>query len=192
MTVLPSLLQIEQNPYSGGQSTSSYSCSSRSWLPWGGSTSGSIVWHLTMEEANMQVTEKTRLIIHTPEIFLLKIFFLCVWVFCLHVCLCIVFVQSPQRSGDAVRGPETGVKECYKSSHGHWELNVGLLKEQPGLWTTELVLGTSKLATSGNQSFLSTSSRPLTNKAALVKYKPWNPWLACVSGKVERWSPFML
>ena len=88
MTVLPSLLQIEQNPYSGGQSTSSYSCSSRSWLPWGGSTSGSIVWHLTMEEANMQVTEKTRLIIHAPEIFLFKIlFYVCGCSACMYACV---------------------------------------------------------------------------------------------------------
>lgn len=61
-------------------------------------------------------------------------FILCVWVeFCLHVCMGTVSVQSPWRPGDGIRGSETGVKECYKSSHGHWESNLGLPKEQPGL-----------------------------------------------------------
>lgn len=43
----------------------------------------------------------------------------------LHGCVCIPYVQCPQRPEEGIRFPGTEVRDCYESPYKCWELNVG-------------------------------------------------------------------
>lgn len=60
---------------------------------------------------------------------------LCIWVFCLHICLCIVCMWCPQRPEEGIRFPGTQVRDDQKPQCGSWELNSCPLQEQPVLLT---------------------------------------------------------
>lgn len=65
-------------------------------------------------------------------------FYLCVWVFCMHVCLCTMswLVSVEVRRGS----PRTEVTDGYRLTSKCWELNLGSLEEPPDLSTTEAFL----------------------------------------------------
>ena len=49
--------------------------------------------------------------------------FVCVWLFCLHICLCIACLQCSQRPEESARAPETGVTvvNCHVDA-GNWTM----------------------------------------------------------------------
>lgn len=55
---------------------------------------------------------------------------MCVWVFCLHVCLCTMCVQYPWGLEENIGFPGTRVIDGYESPYGCWESNLGLVGEQ--------------------------------------------------------------
>jgi hypothetical protein len=55
--------------------------------------------------------------------------------------MCVCTVREP--GAEDVRSPGAGVTDwtpCCKAPRGYWELNLGLLEEQPVLFTAELPL----------------------------------------------------
>lgn len=50
---------------------------------------------------------------------------LCVWVFCLHVCLSIMYVQCPKRPEEGIVFSRAGVTEGCQPPRGYWEPNPG-------------------------------------------------------------------
>jgi hypothetical protein len=54
-----------------------------------------------------------------------SIFILCVWVPCLHACLCIVCLWYLLRPEEGVRSHGTGVTDGCESHCGCWEFNLG-------------------------------------------------------------------
>ena len=61
-------------------------------------------------------------------------FILCVFVFCIHVCLCITYMQYPK---EGIRSPETGVTDHCELPCVCLESNLRPLQEQPVLLITE-------------------------------------------------------
>jgi hypothetical protein len=64
------------------------------------------------------------------------LYFMCMSV-CLHVCLCIIWVQCPRSPEEGIMSFGTGVTTDCEPSRGCWESNLGPLEEQPGLLITE-------------------------------------------------------
>lgn len=63
-------------------------------------------------------------------LFLIDLFILCVWSFCLHVCMCTpCLVSSKVREG--IRFPGPGVRNDYGLLCGFWESNQGHLEKHP-------------------------------------------------------------
>lgn len=63
-------------------------------------------------------------------LFLIALFILCVWSFCLHVCMCTPsLVSSKVREG--IRFPGTRVRDDYGLLCGFWESNRGRLEKHP-------------------------------------------------------------
>lgn len=57
------------------------------------------------------------------------LFFMCLQVFCLHVCLYTRCVQCPRRPEGNVGSPRTEIREGYKPSGRYCKLNPGPLEE---------------------------------------------------------------
>jgi hypothetical protein len=62
---------------------------------------------------------------------LLGNFILCVNVLLAYMCVSIMCASYPRRSKEVIEAPGTRVMDGYESPRGFWELNSGLLKEQP-------------------------------------------------------------
>lgn len=67
-------------------------------------------------------------------------FNLCIWIFCLHVCLITKCVQCQKRPEEDIVSPPTKVADGCEPPFGCWELNMGLLKEQPVFLIISLAL----------------------------------------------------
>ncbi|EGW00138.1 hypothetical protein I79_018812 [Cricetulus griseus] len=55
-------------------------------------------------------------------------FILCVWVFCLHVCMCTICEQCQWEPKEGTGSPGTGVRDNCKLPYECWELNTVLFK----------------------------------------------------------------
>jgi hypothetical protein len=86
----------------------------------------SIICGIKMLHFDGLVYKYTIQILYYRSFYNLFIFILCTLVICLHVCLC-----------EGVRSPETGIANSCELPYECWELNLGPLKEQPVLLTTE-------------------------------------------------------
>ena len=59
-----------------------------------------------------------------------NLFILCVWLFCMLLCLCTMFLPCPWRSEVGVRASGSRVADSCEPLCGCWEPNLGPLKEQ--------------------------------------------------------------
>lgn len=67
------------------------------------------------------------------EYFYFKVF-LYVWVLCLHLCLCTIYIECPQRSEEGIRFPATGFMDGCDPQFWFWESNQVFLKSRLSLY----------------------------------------------------------
>lgn len=66
---------------------------------------------------------------------LLTLFFMCV-LLCLHLCLCMTWLQCPWTPEEGVGSPGTGATDTWAPPHRCWESNPSPLQEQPTILTS--------------------------------------------------------
>lgn len=98
-----------------------------------------LIWSAPM--TRLVILKRKATIVQLPGWFCHFILSLCVWGFCLYVCLWSMWVQCPWLPEDNTRSLRTGVTDDWTVPYGCWKLNPGHLEKQtmlliaePSLW----------------------------------------------------------